>query len=96
MRLIPEWVNNKTGMVERKPDAAKQQQCRKVLEDFSEDDTELIAAGFPLYKGGKVPEYVAKKADVWLRQHTKTEPRVILVLSFPTDAEEARKAKLNK
>ena len=49
-----------------------------------------------MYKGGKVPEYVAKKADVWLRQHTKTEPRVILVLSFPTDAEEARKAKLNK
>ena len=37
---------------------------RKVLEDFSEDDAELIAAGFPLYKGGKVPdpEYVAKNS----------------------------------
>ena len=94
MRLIPEWVNKRTGSIERKPDLALQQKCDKVTEDFSEEDTELIVAGFPLYKGGKVPEYVAKKADTWLRRHVRDEPRILKTLSFPSPAEEARKAKL--
>ena len=62
--------------------------------DLQEEDTELIVAGFPLYKGGKVPEYVAKKADTWLRRHVRDEPRILKTLSFPSPAEEARKAKL--
>ena len=93
MRLIPEWVNPKTGSVERKPSEKLQESLKKQLDDFSDEDTELVASGFPLYKGGKVPEYVAKKADVWLRRHASTEPRIVHALSFPSKAELSRKNK---
>ena len=86
--------SHRYGQIERKPDETLQKKCRKITDDFTEADTELIAAGFPLYKGGKVTDYVADKADAWLRQHARQEPRIVVSISKPTDAELQRRQRL--
>ena len=86
-RLIPEWCNNRTGKVEHKPSEAVQRNCRKIEDDFTSEDSELIATGWSLESGGKIPSPVIAKCDAWLRSHKREEPRAVLALSDPSDAE---------
>ena len=88
-RLIPEWVHNTTGMVIVNPRPQQQQNCTKVLDDFSATNCEVIAHNFHRLSGGKVPGEVCRKADAWLRKQKGAEPRVVLALSNPTDQERA-------
>ena len=93
-RLIPEWCNNKTGKVEPKPSPAVQKHCRKVVDEFSAENVELVASGWSLESGGKIPTPVVDKCDAWLRAHKKDEPRYVVALSSPTEAEKRLASKL--
>ena len=93
-RLIPEWCNNRTGKVEPKPSPAVLKHCRKVVDEFSAENVELIATGWSLESGGKIPSPVVDKCDVWLRARKKDEPRCVVALSSPTDTEKQQASKL--
>ena len=91
-RLIPEWCHNTTGKAIPKPSPAVQKNCRKVCDDFTTENVELIVTGWFLESGGKVPKAVIKQCDAWLRAHKRDEPRVVLALSSPTEAERKQAA----
>ena len=55
------------------------------------ESAELIAAGFHMYKGGKIPDPVIVKVDAWLRRAVRTEPRAVKVISHPSAAEQQRR-----
>ena len=40
--------------------------------------------------GGKVPRSVYLKADAWLRRAAKEEPRALVALSEPSEAEKRK------
>ena len=40
--------------------------------------------------GGKVPRSVCLKADAWLRRAAKEEPRALVALSEPSEAEKRK------
>ena len=88
-RLIPEWVDNRTGDVVHRPKEAMKKRCTKIMDDFNTGNSEIIAYGFPLQSGGKVPEQVILKADAWLRKQVSVEPRAVLALSHPNARESA-------
>ena len=92
-RLIPEWCNNRTGKVERKPSPAVMKHCRKICDEFSPENAELVASGWSLESGGKIPSVVVAKCDAWLRAQRREEPRVVLALSDPSEAEKAAASK---
>ena len=93
-RLVPEWRNNRTGLAEVKPSAAVKANCRRVCTEFSAATAELIATGWSLESHGKIPNVVIKTCDAWLRAHQRIEPRIVLALSDPNDAELAAAAKI--
>ena len=93
-RLIPEWCNNRTGKVEPKPSPAVMQHCRKVVDEFTADTVELIATGWSLESGGKIPSPVIDKCDAWLRARKRGEPRCVIALSSPTEAEKQQARRL--
>ena len=88
-RLIPEWVDNNTGDVVHRPKEAMKKRCTKIMDDFNLGNAEIIAYGFPLQSGGKVPENIIQKADAWLRKQIPVEPRAVLALSKPNARESA-------
>ena len=93
-RLIPEWRNKRTGAAEQNPSEVTKRSCMRVMQTFDESNYELVAAGFPLHSGGKVPESVCKAADAWLRARAKVEPRALKSLSYPTDRELNARARM--
>ena len=93
-RLIPEWRNNRTGLAENKPSAAVKKNCRRVCTEFSAATVELIATGWSLESHGKIPGLVIKTCDAWLRAHRGIEPRVVLALSDPNEAERTAATKI--
>ena len=50
-------------------------------------DVEIVAAGFNIQSGGKVPDNVVKRCDVWLRRAAKVEERALVALSEPSAIE---------
>ena len=64
----------------------------KVTDTFGNDEADLVATGFNLESGGKMPAPICKRCDAWLRQAAKHDQRALVALSDPTEAEQ-RKAK---
>ena len=93
-QLIPEWVNKKTGQIERPSTLEAKAKCRKILGDFAYGDVELIATGWHMQKGGKIPQPVIDKGDAYLRRHMQVEPRVVVALSKPNEQEKKRAAQM--
>ena len=91
-RLTPEYkTNSRSGIVEpRKQDMHKYQRW---IDTFQAGDAELVHTGWSLESGGKVPHAVCRKVDAWLRRASHTEPRALVALSEPTDAEKRRAEK---
>ena len=86
-RFIPEWCHNSTGKVVHNPSAAVKKNCRRITDEFAKEDCELISTGWSLESGGKIPPPVVAKADTWLRAQRTVEPRVVMALSNPSEAE---------
>ena len=91
-RLTPEYkTSSRSGIVEpRKQDMHKYQRW---IDTFQAGDAELVHTGWSLESGGKVPHAVCRKVDAWLRRASHTEPRALVALSEPTDAEKRRAEK---
>ena len=100
VRLAPEYKkksNGQSGYVLAKAKAGKlvnSGQYQRLTDVFLAGETELVATGFNLESGGKVPHAIRKRVDVWLRAASKSEERALVALSEPTDAEQARIAKI--
>ena len=62
----------------------KYDRCTDTLEL---SDVEIVAAGFNIQSGGKVPDNVVKRCDVWLRRAAKVEERALVALSEPSAIE---------
>ena len=92
-RVIPEWRHNSTGKAVHNPSAALKKNCRRVTDEFSDADCELVCTGWSLESGGKIPSPVIAKADAWLRAQRRSEPRVVVAISDPTEAERKARSK---
>ena len=66
----------------------------RLIETYQDGEFELIHTGFNMESGGKVPATVCKKVDAWLRRQLPLEPRALVPLSQPTDAEAKRQDRL--
>ena len=69
-------------------------QYERLTDTFLAGESELVATGFNLESGGKVPHAIRKRVDVWLRAAAKEEERALVALSEPTDAEKVRIRKI--
>ena len=61
---------------------------------FTDGEVELIATGWHMQKGGKIPGPVVEKGDAYLRRHAQREPRVVLALSHPNEQEKKRASQM--
>ena len=57
---------------------------------------QLIATGFNMEHGGKVPKMIIGKCDEWLRQSARLEQRALIALSAPRDRELEKIARMRK
>ena len=92
-RLIPEWAHNVTQR-RAKPAPGSEHKYTKIFGEFGASEVEVIVPTFHLQSGGKIPEPVCRRADTWLRAKSRTSPRALVALSFPSPAEITRRDKL--
>jgi len=93
MKYADEWKDSKDRSYAAPAESLKPKQTR-LLGLFGVNEVELIYAGFYLETSGKVPRCVCEVDDVWLRKAAWDEPRCLNALSFPSEAERARRKKL--
>ena len=89
-RLTPEWrkKNGQTGYI--KVPKTQRHNYERVIDTFIPGEAELVVSGFNMESGGKVPRSVYLKADAWLRRAAKEEPRALVALSEPSEAEKRK------
>ena len=88
MRATPEYERNgKSGFVLIKKDLHR---YTRLIQTFEAGEFELVHTGFNLESGGKIPRSVCLKADAWLRRASHVDPRAIVALSEPTEAEQGK------
>ena len=82
-----EWrkKNGQTGYI--KVPKTQRHNYERVIDTFIPGEAELVVSGFNMESGGKVPRSVYLKADAWLRRAAKEEPRALVALSEPSEAE---------
>ena len=95
-RLIPEWVEKSSGLVVHKPSPKVKEGCYRLIQDFSTQNTVVIASGWSIQSGGKMPENIIMKGDAWLRKQKAEEPRIVLALSSPNAHELQLRSRLNQ
>ena len=66
----------------------------RMMDTFVDGDARLVATGWNMESGGKVPKAVCVKVDTWLRSEAKTEPRALLALSYPSEGEKRKQKEL--
>ena len=95
MTLSPEYSKGgQSGFVNI---AAKDRhRYAKVTEVFGNDNVELVATGFNMESGGKVPTPICKKCDLWLRRAARQDQRALVALSEPTEPEQRKIAQLRR
>ena len=98
-RPLVEWVckheyrkGGQTGFVSI-PEKDKHK-YERMMDTFVDGDARLIATGWNMESGGKVPKAVCVKVDTWLRSEAKTEPRALLALSYPSEGEKRKQKEL--
>ena len=68
----------------------------KVTDTYTVKDAELIATGFNMESGGKVPQPICRRCDAWLRRAAKSDENALKALSEPTEAEEKKIESMKK
>ena len=71
----------------------KYDRCTDTLEV---SDAEIVAAGFNIQSGGKVPSNVIKQCDAWLRRAAKEDERALVALSEPSAIEVGKIERIKK
>ena len=96
-RFTAEWRNAKgeSGWTPTKEDRMRRKYTRCTWPIVAEE-VELVAAGFNMEHGGKVPMSTIKRCDEWLRKAALKDERALVALSVPRDSEIKRIDRLLK